>query len=87
MDKMPEVMGYIASALVLLAFAVTDMRLLRVIAILSNIAFIAYGVLNSLMPVLALHALLLPINILRLRDLRRGPRASSAIRIEEPPAP
>jgi fatty acid desaturase len=55
--------GFLASALVLLTFAMRDMRLLRAAAIVSNVAFIAYGILLWLPPVVALHALLLPINV------------------------
>jgi hypothetical protein len=44
------------------------MRLLRLVAILSNLAFITYGVLVWLPPVLGLHLLLLPVNILRLKE-------------------
>jgi hypothetical protein len=42
------------------------MRWLRTVAIFSNVAFILYGALNWLLPVLALHLLLLPLNVLRL---------------------
>jgi type IV secretory pathway VirB6-like protein len=66
-----DVAGYLASALVLLTFMTKDMRLLRIVAILSNIAFIAYGVLGSLAPIFVLHLLLLPLNIVRLKELRR----------------
>ena len=41
-----EVAGFVASALVLITFAMKDMRLLRVTAILSNVAFIIYGSVN-----------------------------------------
>jgi hypothetical protein len=64
-----EVIGFIASALVLVTFAMRDMRLLRVIAIFSNVAFIAYAAINWLVPVLALHVILLPLNIIRLAEI------------------
>ena len=64
-----EIAGFIASGLVLLTFAMRDMRLLRAVAILSNVAFIIYGGMNWLRPVLALHLALLPLNILRLTEL------------------
>src|SRR4026209_1613172 len=38
-----DIIGFIASALVLATFAMTDMRRLRMTAIFSNLAFIAYG--------------------------------------------
>jgi hypothetical protein len=66
-----EITGYIASALVLLTFMTKDMRILRIIAILSNVAFIAYGALGWLAPILFLHVLLLPLNVVRLKELHR----------------
>lgn len=62
--------GYVASALVLTTFITNDMRLLRTVGIFSNLAFITYGAMGGLVPVLALHLLLLPVNILRLLQLR-----------------
>jgi CRP-like cAMP-binding protein len=44
---------------------------LRVVALASNIAFMAYGFLGGLAPVLVLHAVLLPLNTLRLLQMRR----------------
>ena len=61
--------GYFASTMVLLTFLTKDMRLLRVLAILSNVAFITYGSLVWIPPVLCLHCLLLPVNAIRLRSL------------------
>ena len=66
-----EISGYIASELVLMTFMIKDRRLLRIVAILSNVAFIAYGVLGALAPIYVLHLLLLPLNVVRLRELRR----------------
>ncbi len=71
-----EVTGFIASFLVLLTFMTKDMRVLRIIALLSNAAFITYGVLGSLTPVLCLHVLLLPLNALRLIELQMKERHS-----------
>jgi hypothetical protein len=41
------------------------MTSLRAIAIASNLAFIGYGYLNSLWPILILHVAMLPINVVR----------------------
>jgi hypothetical protein len=71
-----DLCGYSASALVLLTFTTRNMRVLRAIAILSNIAFIIYGALDWLPPVLILHALLLPLNIVRLKELLKGTNGS-----------
>jgi len=69
MTTMTDFAGYLASTMVLLTFMAKDVRLLRVLGIFSNIAFITYGVLAWLPPVFCLHLLLLPVNVLRLRSL------------------
>src|SRR5262245_6342954 len=61
-----EGIGYLAASLVLATFCMKSMNALRLAAIASNMAFIAYGYFGHLAPVLLLHALLLPINIYRL---------------------
>jgi len=58
--------GFVASALVLAAFGMKDMVNLRIIAICSNFAFIAYALVLNLPPVLVLHVILLPLNGWRL---------------------
>ncbi len=60
--------GFVASALVLAAFGMKDMISLRIVAICSNFAFIAYAIMLNLPPVLVLHAILLPLNGWRLAE-------------------
>jgi CRP/FNR family cyclic AMP-dependent transcriptional regulator len=64
-----EGIGYVASLLVFSTFYMKTMIPLRWVAIASNVAFIAYGFLGHLYPVLILHLLLLPLNAMRLRQL------------------
>jgi hypothetical protein len=45
------------------------MRSLRVTAIASNMAFIAYAAYGHLQPILILHSVLLPLNIIRLMQI------------------
>lgn len=61
-----EPIGYLASLLVLATFSVRGMLALRLLAIASNLAFIAYAALAGIQPVLLLHGLLLPVNVVRL---------------------
>ncbi len=68
---MVEMLGYIASALVFVAFYMRTMLPLRWVAIASNVAFISYGVPLQLWPVVILHAVLLPLNLIRLFQIRR----------------
>jgi CRP/FNR family cyclic AMP-dependent transcriptional regulator len=66
--------GFIASALVLAAFGMKDMVNLRIVAICSNVAFIAYALVLNLPPILILHAILLPLNGWRLAQELRSRR-------------
>lgn len=65
-----EVWGWAASGLVLATFSMQSMRMLRLTAIASNLAFIGYGAYNQLLPILVLHAVLLPLNVWRLVQLQ-----------------
>jgi hypothetical protein len=67
-----EPVGYLASLLVLATFCMRDMVSLRVVAIASNVAFISYGALAGISPVLLLHVVLLPVNVLRLSESVRS---------------
>ena len=60
-----EMLGYAASVLVFLTFCMKTLVPLRIAAISSNLAFLAYGFGAGLMPIMLLHGLLLPLNILR----------------------
>jgi phosphotransferase system glucose/maltose/N-acetylglucosamine-specific IIC component len=71
--------GWIAAALVFSTFFMRTMVSLRMTAISSNIAFVsygllgfAYGVFERVLPILALHACLLPLNVFRLREAARA---------------
>jgi hypothetical protein len=74
-----ELVGYVASALVVVTFTMKDMIALRIAAACSNVAFLAYGCSLGLGPVLSLHAVLLPLNLWRLAQVGR---ARAAQRIE-----
>ena len=63
-----DLVGYLASGLVLCTFCMRAMVPLRLMAIGSNIGFILYGHLAEIEPVLLLHLLLLPMNLWRLGE-------------------
>jgi hypothetical protein len=71
MSMISEGIGFVASTLVLTTFAMKDMRMLRIVAIFSNVVFIAYGVIEWLAPVLFLHLMSLPLNVSRLLQMQR----------------
>jgi CRP/FNR family cyclic AMP-dependent transcriptional regulator len=66
-----EIAGYIASIFVASTFYMKTMLPLRIFAICSNVAFITYGYFGHLYPVLILHLFLFPLNIIRLRQIRK----------------
>jgi CRP/FNR family transcriptional regulator, cyclic AMP receptor protein len=70
-DYVIEALGYLASGLVFVAFYMKTMVPLRCVAIVSNIAFLSYGLWLGLWPIAILHSLMLPLNTLRLIQIRR----------------
>lgn len=66
-----ELFGYLGGLLTLTTFSMKTMLHLRMVGIAANVAFISYGALGSVYPVLLLHLTLLPLNIWRLHQLRR----------------
>jgi len=59
-------LGFLAAGLVLLTFCMKRLVPLRAMAITSNLAFILYGYRAGIQPVLMLHLVLLPVNLIRL---------------------
>jgi CRP/FNR family transcriptional regulator, cyclic AMP receptor protein len=66
-----DFLGYAAAASVLVTFCMSTMLPLRVVAISSNVLFATYGATAHIYPVLALHLILLPVNIIRLIQILR----------------
>lgn len=64
-----ETFGYLGALMTLATFSMKTMLHLRMAGIVSNLAFITYGVLGHVYPVLLLHLALLPLNVWRLRQL------------------
>jgi CRP/FNR family transcriptional regulator, cyclic AMP receptor protein len=65
-----EGVGYCASLLVFCTFYMKTMIPLRAVAVVSNVAFMTYGLAGGIYPVFVLHAVLLPLNCLRLQQMR-----------------
>ena len=70
--------AWVAALLVFAAFFMKTMIPLRLVAIASNVAFIAYallglryGIFGRVYPILVLHAALLPLNVVRLGQIRK----------------
>jgi CRP/FNR family transcriptional regulator, cyclic AMP receptor protein len=70
--------AWVAAFLVFAAFFMKTMIPLRLVAIASNVAFVAYallglryGIFGRVYPILVLHAALLPLNVVRLGQIRK----------------
>lgn len=61
-----EILGYVASGAVFVTFWMRNIIPLRIIAIIGNTLYFAYGFHADLGNILALHGALLPLNMLRL---------------------
>jgi hypothetical protein len=91
-----DAFGYFAASLVLATFCARSMVTLRLLGITSNIAFMTYAGMAHLWPILLLHAVMLPLNLQRLRDCLSMPspqclaasrRAGTAIVGSRPSSP
>lgn len=67
-----DLAGWLAAVLTLMAFLMRSMAALRLAAIAANLCFMLYGAMSGAYPVLVLHLVLLPCNLQRLWELRRG---------------
>ena len=65
----PILAGYAAAAANLFTFSVRTMIPLRMTGILANVLYIIYGFFGGVYPALVLHVILLPLNIVRLRQM------------------
>jgi hypothetical protein len=65
------ILGYVASASVLMTFCMSTMIPLRVAGIVSNVLFSTFGGLAHIYPIMILHLVLLPVNTIRLMQIQR----------------
>lgn len=82
---MVEVIGYVASALIVASLAMTSVLRLRTISLLGSIAYVVYGVLLSAWPIVIANAIIAGLNIWNIRreltsrkDLGVSPIATDA---------
>ncbi len=75
-----DVLGYAASLLVLTTFCMNTMLRLRWVAIGSNVLFILFGYFARIYPVMILHVILFPVNLVRLVQIYR--LVQSAVRAD-----
>lgn len=64
-------LGLLAAALYFTSYVMKSMLPLRALAVASNVFFIAYGYFQSSLPELVLHSALLPLNAMRMWEIRK----------------
>jgi hypothetical protein len=63
-----DLAGCFAAVLVFVTFSAKGMVKLRTLGVASNLAFVAYASMAGLWPIFFLHSVLLPMNVMRLRQ-------------------
>lgn len=67
-----EFIGYLGTTLTIAAWSMRNCLHLRIAGAGSSIAFLAYGALSASYPIMLTELILLPLNLWRLAQLRRG---------------
>lgn len=75
-----EVTGWLAAAFTFSAYSMKTMLPLRVVAVFANLSFISYSYAEWILPTLALHLALLPLNLTRLIQILRMRRKMRQVR-------
>lgn len=77
-------LGLLGVAFCFASFVMKRMVSLRILALASNVCFIAYGFVESLLPSIVLNAALLPVNARRLWEIRKLSHAIASATQESP---
>ena len=87
-----QIMAWTAAVLVFASFFMKTIVPLRSVAIVSNVVFIGYallgfqhGIFDKVLPILVLHLALLPLNIIRLNEVRSTIRSIRAMQTQTKP--
>jgi CRP/FNR family transcriptional regulator, cyclic AMP receptor protein len=64
-----EALGYVGAIITICTYSMKTMIPLRAVGICANIVFIVYGISGQLYPAIFLHAILLPLNCVRLYQM------------------
>ena len=87
-----QIVAWLAAALVFCSFFMKTIVPLRTLAIVSNLVFIVYalmgihyGIFDKVLPILVLHVALLPLNLLRLQQVKGTIRSVRAMKQGQAP--
>jgi hypothetical protein len=74
--RVADMLGWAAAALTIATFSCRDPLYMRPLAVCTNLIFVGYALFAGLAPVLALHGMLLPINLWRWWQSAQAARTS-----------
>lgn len=84
-----QIVAWVAAVLVFLSFFMKTIVPLRTLGIVSNVVFIVYalmgihfGIFDKVLPILVLHIALLPLNVMRLRQVQETIRSVQSMNRE-----
>ncbi len=78
-----EAIGWVAALATLVTYAMRTMLPLRMAALVSNLFFFVYAAIESIYPTMVMNAILLPINLYRIYDIRRTTRMMQDMRADQ----
>lgn len=78
-----EAIGWIAALATLITYAMRTMLPLRMAALVSNVFFFIYAAIEGIYPTMVMNAILLPINLYRIYDIRRTTEMMKDLRADQ----
>jgi CRP/FNR family transcriptional regulator, cyclic AMP receptor protein len=78
------ILGLIGALLSIIAYTMRSMLPLRAVALASNVCFLVYGVVESQAPSILLNLIVIPLNFIRFREIRRLVRDVETARSDAP---
>ncbi|MEH0154124.1 YgjV family protein [Limibacter armeniacum] len=71
LEMLTEILGYLASALVMASFLMKDIQLLRMINILGCAFFVIYGFMGGYLPVILTNSVIIVVNFYQISKINR----------------
>jgi hypothetical protein len=77
-------LGFIGAGLMLASYLMKNMMPLRIVALAANVVLVVYASMNLAWPTMALYAAMIPINIKKVREIRKLVRAIETAKADTP---
>jgi CRP/FNR family transcriptional regulator, cyclic AMP receptor protein len=84
MHTLGATLGFIGAVLMVASYLMKSMLPLRYVALAANVFLVAYAVINHSWPTMVLYLAMIPINLRKVRDIRRLMAAMASARADTP---